>query len=73
MTLDRVEFDLKQFLQQYQTIKKTLENDLDVLERDIANIERSTTIKVRSSPLYSSLLFFSFSHDISIWYRRIIN
>lgn len=48
MTLDRVEFDLQQFLHQYQTIKTTLENDLDLLERDIANIERSTAIKVRS-------------------------
>lgn len=59
MTLDRVECDLKQFLQQYHTIKKTLENDLDLLERDIANIERSTTIKVRSFLHLRSLHPFS--------------
>lgn len=68
MTLDRVEFDLKQFLQQYHTIKMNLENDLDLLERDIANIEHSVTIKV-CLLLFSRVLHsisFVFSQDISI-------
>jgi len=46
MTIDRVEFDLQQFLAQYQTIKTNFDNELDFLERDIATIERSVQIKV---------------------------
>jgi hypothetical protein len=48
MTIDRVEFDLQQFLAHYETIKSNFDNDLDILERDIANIERSVQLKVRN-------------------------
>lgn len=44
--MDRVEYDLKQFLEQYEKNKNNFENDLDLIERDIANIERLVQIKV---------------------------
>jgi hypothetical protein len=53
MTIDRVEFDLQQFLVQYETIKSNFDNDLDLLERDIANIERAVQIKVCHSLIHS--------------------
>jgi hypothetical protein len=56
MTLNRVDNDLKQFLEQYEKNKDNFENDLDLIERDIANIERLIQIKV----CHLFLLIFKF-------------
>ena len=44
--MDRVEDDLKQFIEQYERSKDHFDNDLDLIERDIAQIERTIEIKV---------------------------
>jgi hypothetical protein len=46
LTINRVENDLKKFIQQYENIKNNFDSDLDLIERDIANIERLVQIKV---------------------------
>jgi hypothetical protein len=46
MVIDRVEYDLKQFFEHYEQRKTDFHNDLDLIERDLANIERLIQIKV---------------------------
>jgi hypothetical protein len=61
MTIDRVEYDLKNFIEQYEKTKNNFENDLDLIERDIANIERLIQIKVRKLfYLYFNSIYFIF-------------
>ena len=42
----RVEEDLRQFIAQYEHVKENFDQDLDVLERDLATMERLIQIKV---------------------------
>lgn len=46
LTINRVELDLKQFLQQYEQLKNSFNNDLDLIEHDLADIETLIQIKV---------------------------
>ncbi|CAF0847061.1 unnamed protein product [Rotaria sordida] len=55
MTIDRVEYDLKQFLQQYEKLKDNINNDLDLIERDIANIERLIQIKSKQLEIVDTI------------------
>lgn len=66
-TMDRVEKDFQQFLDQYERSKDHVDHDLDLFERDIAQIERHIQIEVRhwlSVDFFRShrieLVFFSF-------------
>ena len=65
LTINRVESDLKKFVEQYEQIRLNFENDLDFIERDIANIERLIQIKVcrKKISLDFNLFFISFSQD----------
>ena len=42
----RVEEDLRQFIAQYEHVKENFDQDLDMLERDLATMERLIQIKV---------------------------
>ena len=42
----RVEEDLRQFIVQYEHVKENFDQDLDMLERDLATMERLIQIKV---------------------------
>lgn len=45
-TIDRVENDFRQFLEQYERSKDHVDHDLDLFERDLAQIERTVQMKV---------------------------
>ncbi|CAF4067400.1 unnamed protein product, partial [Rotaria sp. Silwood2] len=55
MTIDRVEYDLQQFIQQYEKLKDNINNDLDLIERDIANIERLIQIKSKQLEIVDTI------------------
>ncbi|CAF0957414.1 unnamed protein product [Adineta steineri] len=53
ITINRVEKDLQQFIEQYKKIKVNFDNDLDVVERDIANCERLVHINSKQLDVVS--------------------
>ncbi|CAF1012011.1 unnamed protein product [Rotaria sp. Silwood1] len=55
MTIDRVEYDLTQFIQQYEKLKDNFNNDLDLIERDITNIERLIQTKSKQLEIVDTI------------------